>query len=563
LIALKQGRKLLPALFLSLAVFGTTEASSWALIAAIVIGVVIVALNESAHPAAKWVFAVASSLLVLWLGPMAMPLATFAALVPSLGIHGALASAAGVLLSTAWAPKTLLLTDELGPSAATAFALMVGPAICSLCLVANAPRQSSSAAFLKICCLSFAAVGVLWAAIAQEWVSTSFVTSSATRCIVAVGFVMLCAFPLKVQLDRSERHMPACLIGGLCGAILALGVSLVGDPADTIVFDEAHGEWASTTLPLGPEDFGRNTTYSWTALARFLQTCGYRVERSTEASRFVAPDRSSLFVMKMPTERIDEDYSRALLEWVTKGGRLLVVADHTDLFDTTQNLNAILRSVGVSIASTAVFDRLGLPPVVWRVGWPSNPWIVDVAKTRYLTGASFAQLPWLSIPVHQYGMSFAEQAVYFNPNRFGYFHPSLKHPFGDHIAAALVPYGRGSIQVWLDSTHWSTFAVFQSAYQDAFLQAIERSRFGGWLVLYPIAVAALLLLFLMLVSQKLVSSAVMVGVSAGFLSLSVGLSALVTLAPLPSVQRGPIVWTSPGSPDTTLAPHSAVRTRRG
>jgi hypothetical protein len=36
-----------------------------------------------------------------------------------------------------------------------------------------------------------------------------------------------------------------------------------------IIFDEAHGEWETTKAPYGPDDFGRNVTYTYSVLYQY------------------------------------------------------------------------------------------------------------------------------------------------------------------------------------------------------------------------------------------------------------------------------------------------------
>jgi hypothetical protein len=331
----------------------------------------------------------------------------------------------------------------------------------------------------------------VWGLIAFRWIDTSVLSHPVARFAIVIGLVVLCSKPVPEVASAKSGLLAATIAAVLLGALVGLFADSRSGPVTTIVFDEAHGDWASTELPLEPDDFGRNTTYSWRAIANVMEGAGFKLKRITQAKSFSDPGSDALYVIKMPIEGIDSSYALDLLRWVQQGGRLLVVADHTDLFDTTQNLNTLLAQIGVRIDPTAVFDRFGQPPVAGRSHWNEPSWLSAGRDHRYLTGASFQTLPWLSLPVHTYGMSFAEQAVYFKANRFGYFRPDPSQPFGNHIAVSMLSHGAGSIQIWLDSTHWSTFAAFQSTYQDAFLQAVARSSRPSAPKVYVVALVLL------------------------------------------------------------------------
>ena len=64
----------------------------------------------------------------------------------------------------------------------------------------------------------------------------------------------------------------------------------------------------------------------------------------------------------MPSASLSDEFSKRLSLWVNDGGRLLVVADHTDLYDTTQNINRLLTTTfSTKINSDAAYDYEGMP----------------------------------------------------------------------------------------------------------------------------------------------------------------------------------------------------------
>jgi hypothetical protein len=494
-----KGRNVVPALFVSVATFASAEDLRWATILSLVLGL-LAGVSQVRH-LVRAVFLSCAALLVLWIGPIGLPIFALVALSGTSTVPVALAVASSIFIVGELGPKLSILSVALAPAIATAVTSLFAPVIAALTLVSTAPKSQRLQLTAKILVLGALCIAALSGLCQFRWLDIDLITHPLSRITISIGFVLLCSGFQNLR-DLSEKSVGEISLQ-LSLALVLIPVLIVvsffrGQGAESVVFDEAHGDWASVALPLGPDDFGRNITYSWRAIANSLEASGVPVSKGSSRAEFKAPPLSALYVLKMPLEQIEPEFRRGLFEWVAEGGRLLVVADHTDLFDTTQNLNSFLLPAGARVAATAVFDRKGQPPTSPRATWFEFSWLRDQADYRYLTGSSFEKLPWWAVTVQTYGMSFAEQAVYFKANRFGYFQPDLAHPYTNHIAAAMLPYGHGSVQIWLDSTHWSTFASFHANYQDSFWQVMRRS--GATLALKSYSIALITLCFLVIAS---------------------------------------------------------------
>lgn len=467
----------------------------WATLLSLALG--ILAVGSQVRRADRAVIVSCATLLVLWIGPSGLPIFALVTLAGPNTVSAGLAVASTIFVVTELAPKFSTFSIALTPAITTAVSASLPPVLAALALVSTAPKSQRAQLSLKIVFLGTLCIVAISGLCEFRWLSVDLVTHPVSRMIICVGFVLLCAdlnnLKELVEARKEEVSLRFTLVLVLFPALITIAL-FRGQGADSVVFDEAHGDWASVTLPLGPDDFGRHITYSWRAIANTLEASGISVAKNSSRTEFKAPPLSALFVLKMPLEQINPEFRKGLFEWVEEGGRLLVVADHTDLFDTTQNLNDFLSPIGAQIAATAVFNRSGQPPTSPRTTWLGFTWLRDQSDYRYLTGASFVRLPWWAITVQVYGMSFAEQAVYFKANRFGYFQPDLAHPYTNHIAALMLPLGNGSVQIWLDSTHWSTFASFHANYQDSFWQSMRRS--GAVLALKIYFVGLITLCFL-------------------------------------------------------------------
>lgn len=363
-----------------------------------------------------------------------------------------------------------------------------------------------------------------------QWITVQVFSSPIFRTAVVLIPVLVACLAVHVRRDqRNPKLLPAgvcCLMGG--AAIQFIPAS----PIASVVFDEAHGRWETVLAPFGPNDFGRSATYTYTLLGKYARRLtGNMSAFLSETDQL--PSTDTAFILKMPTRAIGEEFAKRLENWVINGGRLVVVADHTDLYDTAQNLNHFIARFGAQINSDAVFDATGMPsashtPVsgllIGRIDAVGVP-------TIWQTGASLRRMPLNTIELASFGMSFSEPGDYSRPNRFGTFYPRLSLRYFRHTGIAAFSAGAGAVAIVLDSTPWSSFSIFKGEYLDLFRALINTLSLPtvigiyGWGVV-ALGVAASLLAFTTH-STVVLSAGLVLGVTLGSAS-RIGLNAQFT-----------------------------------
>lgn len=247
-------------------------------------------------------------------------------------------------------------------------------------------------------------------------------------------------------------------------------VALPSRPISSIVFDESHGPWETVIKTYSPEDFGRAHNYSYSLLSDYAKELTGKSDYNLQNTGIVLP-KDALFIIKTPTKLLESDFIEYMVNWVHDGGSLLVILDHTDLFDMTQNTNPLLQIIaGLKVNTDAVFDKNGLP------NKPSTPISNRIlgrldANNKvfpYQTGASIQHLPWNARILASYGLSYSEPGDYSGTNRFGGFKTKPEYRFSEHPSIVAVPSGRGLVVLLTDSTLWSNFSIFLRPYKDLF-----------------------------------------------------------------------------------------------
>ena len=220
-------------------------------------------------------------------------------------------------------------------------------------------------------------------------------------------------------------------------------------------------------------------------------------------------DNNTVFVIKMPSKSFEKPFKKSIVDWVFNGGRLLVIADHTDLYDSAQILNGFFQGwTSIKIGSNAVFDKYGFPNEVRVKRFQALLGKInsDNSLLGYQTGSAFKYFPPNSVVLSSYGLSFAEPGDYSRPNRFGPLVPKLSLPYVNHASSIGIQYGRGGVVVIADSTQWSNFSIFKKSYKDLFknlLGAMEVTNAIG-LRFYSLIFLTLLLLVILWTPKSII-----------------------------------------------------------
>ena len=313
---------------------------------------------------------------------------------------------------------------------------------------------------------------------AEHWMTPEIFTNDLFRYFLAIMPSFLAARYCSLQPSELPK-LAKIAAGAIVGFILTM--SLPNQPIKKIIFDEAHGKWETTQAPFGPDNFGRSATYTYSELYKKSELLAGSNGTFLNEDQPL-PSHDSLLVIKTPTKRLSQKFSKKVSEWIASGGRLIVVADHTDLYDTTQNLNEfLLQHLGVQVNTDAVYSSSGMPNTPTTKAAAVGIGRIDAhgRDMPWLTGASLKKIPFMSIELASFGLSFSEEGDYSRQNRFGQFSPAIKNRYFNHTAVLAIPHGLGAAVVVLDSTPWSNFSIFREQYSQIFrsiVWALERPQ---------------------------------------------------------------------------------------
>jgi len=311
------------------------------------------------------------------------------------------------------------------------------------------------------------------------------------NCVLAAAVVTV-PVPM-LDLDWVPRRvLGACgLALTFAGAVLATCVSGRIDKCAML----EHGVWAKADRVLtNASVIDQQTLYSYAGLKQLLNAEARTTTRNLERL-------DELWVIT-PTEPFSATEVADIGSWVFRGGRLIVVTDHTDLLGHARCANQLLEQVGMQVSDTALFP---MPPNA-QVGVPFGRGI------SLLTSNAVSGIGVLPVMVARY---IEEKPDYSGRNFFG----PLSHSLDDRMRSRCVvgekPYGTGSVCVVTDSTMFANFAVYSPDSQD--LLRVVRTQHGARVVAFLMPVVLGMLVLTMRAEIKWLSVAVSLGCFAAIL----------------------------------------------
>ncbi len=272
------------------------------------------------------------------------------------------------------------------------------------------------------------------------------------------------------------------------GGAVMLTLGVVWDPVGTrqagrVAVDEYHSKWEPTDRPFDTEWYGHLSGYNYACIYDYCS-------RYFTMSRLTAPlDEQTLagldvLVLKVPTSPYTPGEIEAVMRFVRRGGGLLLIGEHTDVFGTGYHLNALARRLGFEFSYDCLF---GIDSVFEQYYVPSfapHPVVQHVRGMDFATSCSLRPFqPWRGRSViTSTGLKNA-LADYHVSNFYPQAVDRAQMRYGAFIQLWAVRHGRGRVLAFTDSTIFSNFCTFEPGKAELMLGMLEwlnhRDRWGN------------------------------------------------------------------------------------
>ncbi|MHB8971509.1 MAG: hypothetical protein ACYC3X_08375 [Pirellulaceae bacterium] len=252
--------------------------------------------------------------------------------------------------------------------------------------------------------------------------------------------------------------------------------------AGRVMFVERHSTWEPTTEPYRTKLYGEAGSYNYAAIYeycdQFYDMSRLLAEQPINAAELAQCD---VLIIKTPTSRYAPEEVAAVVEFVQQGGSLLLIGDHTNVFNMNTYLNDISRNFGFTFRNDLLFRIASpykqtyqppaiahpilqhVPPMCFAVSCSIDPgWHVGSMVIR---NVGLWNLP----PAYQES-NYHPQAEY---------RPSMQ--YGAWCQLWSTTSGKGRVLAFADSTLFSNFCVYQPGKTELFMGLLDwLNRASRW-----------------------------------------------------------------------------------
>jgi hypothetical protein len=295
--------------------------------------------------------------------------------------------------------------------------------------------------------------------------------------------------PEVVAGPRAGKRLAAAALLVLAAvALVTFGV--LWDPAGgrkggRVMVVERHSTWEPTSPHYDTTRYGEDPSYTYAAIYDYA-THYYQMSRLSESESIDDESLSQcdVLVIKTPTKPYESDEAAAVARFVSRGGGLLMIGDHTNCDRWSTHLNGVARPFGFQFRYDILFP-VG-SPYVELISPPAipHPILQDVGPFHFAGTCSIAPGASLGRAVVLTAGKWSLPPEYHTENYFpqAEYRPDMN--YGAFIQLWSTRYGRGRVLAIADSTLFSNFCTFEPGKSELMLGMLEwlnrRSRFDDW-----------------------------------------------------------------------------------
>jgi hypothetical protein len=239
-----------------------------------------------------------------------------------------------------------------------------------------------------------------------------------------------------------------------------------------ILVDEFHSTWEPVDRPFDTQWYGEQSGYNYACIYDYCSRLYQMGRLQTRIDDAVVRD-CDVLVVKVPTLRYTPEEVAAIERFVKKGGGLLLIGEHTNVFDTGTHVNDIAQRFGFRFQYDclfdidAVFEQRWRPPVVAHPivqGMPSFDFAVScsISPGASLGRAVIRSTGLRNLPADYHVSNFYPQVEDHAYSRYGAF-----------VQLWATRRGAGRVAAFTDSTVFSNFSTFEPGKAELMLGLLE------------------------------------------------------------------------------------------
>jgi hypothetical protein len=239
-----------------------------------------------------------------------------------------------------------------------------------------------------------------------------------------------------------------------------------------VLVDEYHSTWEPTDRPFDTEWYGHESGYNYYCIYDYCSRF-YQMARLNTPIDDAALQNCDVLMVKVPTSRYDPQEIAAIGRFVERGGGLLLVGEHTNVFNTGTNINDIAKIFGFSFRYDCLFDIDAIYVQLYRRPLVPHPIVQNMPPLNLAVSCSIN--PGTSLgraAIRATGLK-SLPADYHASNFYPQVEDRAEMRYGAFVQLWTTRYGAGRVAAFADSTVFSNFATFEPGKSELMLGVLE------------------------------------------------------------------------------------------
>ncbi len=259
--------------------------------------------------------------------------------------------------------------------------------------------------------------------------------------------------------------------------VFLLCFGLLWDPAGPrkegrVLVDEFHSTWEPIDRPFDTQWYGEQSGYNYACIYDYCSRF-YRMGRLQARIDDAAVQDCDVLVIKVPTLRYTPEEVAALERFVQKGGGLLLIGEHTNVFDTGTHINDIARRFGFRFRYDCLFDIDAVFEQRWQPPVVAHPIVQNLPSFDFAVSCSISPGASLGRAVIRSTGLRNLPADYHVSNFYPQVEDHAYSRYGAFVQLWTTRRGAGRVAAFPDSTVFSNFSTFEPGKAELMLGLLE------------------------------------------------------------------------------------------
>ncbi|MCC6124610.1 MAG: hypothetical protein IT426_06595 [Pirellulales bacterium] len=229
--------------------------------------------------------------------------------------------------------------------------------------------------------------------------------------------------------------------------------------------------WERTDKPFDTEWYGHLSAYNYYCIFDYCSRF-YDYARLAKPLDAQALEKCDVLVLKTPTRDYSPDEIAAVVDFVERGGGLLLIGEHTNVFGTGTRLNALARRFGFEFRYDCLFGVDKVYDDYFAIPLAPHPLLQYMPDLDFATSCSIEPHGPGRAAIRGRGLKNLGPD-YHVPNFYPQPNDRADMRYGAFVQLWAARHGQGRVAAFTDSTIFSNFSAFEPGKSELMLGMIE------------------------------------------------------------------------------------------